>query len=91
VPVITLARNESRSRLRSGVLGQVGLDELIAGSEEAYLAKAVELANDISKISEYRNTLRPRLENSSLMNPGLVTASLEGAYRDMWRKWCETR
>lgn len=91
VPVITLAKNESRSRMSSGVLGQVGLDELITSSEEAYIAKAVDLANDIIKISEYRNTLRPRLEKSSLMNPGSLTASLEAAYRDMWRLWCESR
>ena len=91
VPVITLANNESRSRMSSGVLAQSGLADLIAESEESFIEKAKSLAEDIPRLNEYRKSLRQMLKDSSLINPVVITGALEDAYREMWKKWCATR
>ena len=47
-----------RGRLASGILKQMGLSELIAHTEEEYVAVAVKLIQD----TEYRDNVRRRIE-----------------------------
>jgi predicted O-linked N-acetylglucosamine transferase (SPINDLY family) len=42
--------------------------ELIAADTEEYIAKAVELANDFSRIDNYKKTLRNKLLESKFLN-----------------------
>jgi predicted O-linked N-acetylglucosamine transferase (SPINDLY family) len=49
-----------RGRLASGILKQMGLSELIAHTEEDYVALAVKLARD----AEYREHIRSRIAAS---------------------------
>jgi len=49
-----------RGRLASGILKRMGLPELVARSEEDYVALAVKLARD----TEYRKHVRERIEAS---------------------------
>ena len=49
-----------RGRLASGILRRMGLSELIARSEEDYVALAVRLVRD----HEYREHIRERIEAS---------------------------
>lgn len=49
-----------RGRLASGILKRMGLSELVAESEEDYVALAVELAQDAA----YRRHIRERIERS---------------------------
>ncbi len=46
-----------RGRLASGILKRMGLPELVAASEDDYVALAIRLARDVA----YRNDVRERM------------------------------
>ena len=58
LPIVAREGRFLRGRLASGVLRHLGLDELVAGSDEAYVELAVTLAAD----RERRQALRKRIE-----------------------------
>jgi len=89
VPVITLVGDHAVSRLCAAHLARVGLDEFIAHSEDEYVQCAVKFANDLPKLDEVRQSLRARM-NAPACQPATITRHLEAAYRDMWRKWCQS-
>jgi protein O-GlcNAc transferase len=87
-PVVTLAGETHVSRVSASLLIHLGLDELVAGSEAEYVAKAVALAREPERIALLRLTLRDRLSTSPMLDSRLFTRSVEEAYRAMWREWC---
>jgi predicted O-linked N-acetylglucosamine transferase (SPINDLY family) len=91
VPVVMLAGNSYASRFGGSVLRNVGLEGLIAGSVAEYQDKAVELAQDRTRLEHLRRTLRPTMADSPLVDSLGFTRHLEAAYRDMWEKWCATQ
>jgi predicted O-linked N-acetylglucosamine transferase (SPINDLY family) len=88
VPVITLAGQTHVSRVGVSLLSSVGLEDLIAESTEAYIQKAIDLANDLDRLQELRANLRSLMEAAPLTNATLITQSVEDAFRAMWQKWC---
>jgi protein O-GlcNAc transferase len=58
IPIVTREGRFLRGRLASGILKRMGLQELIVGSEEDYVALAVKLIRD----AEYRERTRRRIE-----------------------------
>lgn len=60
IPVVTREGRFLRGRLASGILKRMGLPELVAESEEDYIALAVRLAQDAA----YRKHIRERIEAS---------------------------
>jgi predicted O-linked N-acetylglucosamine transferase (SPINDLY family) len=66
----------------------LGLPELVASNPEQYVHVAAELAQDLSRLSELRATLRDRMGASPLMNAPRFARNVEAAYREMWRRWC---
>lgn len=91
VPVVMLAGNSYASRFGGSVLRNVGLESLIAGSVEEYQDKAVELAEDRTRLEQLRQTLRPTMADSPLVDHRGFTRRLEAAYREMWETWCATQ
>jgi predicted O-linked N-acetylglucosamine transferase (SPINDLY family) len=87
VPYITLAGRPSVGRLGSSVLQGAGHPEWIAGSEEEYVDKAVELANDLERLAAHRTSLRTEMENSPLLDEAGFARKVEAAYREMFGKW----
>jgi protein O-GlcNAc transferase len=87
-PVITLAGNTHASRVGMSLLTNIGLPELVATTSEEYLAIAVNLANDLTRLRSLRESLRDRMKKSTLMNTERFTANLESCYREMWRNYC---
>jgi protein O-GlcNAc transferase len=69
----------------------LGLPELIASSEDEFVAKAVALARDPERLSQLRAAMRPRLENSLLTDAPRFARSLESAYRTAWQRYCANR
>ncbi len=57
LPIVTREGRFLRGRLASGILRRMGLPELVAQSEEAYVELAVRLARD----AEYREHIRSRI------------------------------
>jgi predicted O-linked N-acetylglucosamine transferase (SPINDLY family) len=70
------------------ILRHAGFGEWIAGSREEYVAKAAELAGDVARVAEVRESMRERLRGSVLMDRRRFGISLEGALRRMWQAWC---
>jgi predicted O-linked N-acetylglucosamine transferase (SPINDLY family) len=57
LPIVTREGRFLRGRLASGILRRMGLPELVAQSQEAYVELAVRLARD----AEYREHIRGRI------------------------------
>jgi predicted O-linked N-acetylglucosamine transferase (SPINDLY family) len=87
VPVITLAGPTHVARVGASILGGAGLPELVAGSEEQYVQKALELARDAGRLRALRSTMRDRLLNSPLLDAQGFARSVENAYAAMWDRW----
>jgi predicted O-linked N-acetylglucosamine transferase (SPINDLY family) len=88
VPIVSLAGRLPVSRAGLSILGNLGLRNLVASTEEAYIEIATTLARDRPALAELRRTLRSRLENSVLMDAPRFTRNIETAYRTVWQRWC---
>ena len=89
VPVVTLAGETAIGRGGVSILSNVGLGEMIAGTREEYVRKAVALAGDAARLAELRGTLRGRMEKSALMDATRFAGNMERIYRQMWKAWCK--
>jgi protein O-GlcNAc transferase len=91
VPVITLPGDTMVSRWSASMLRALRLDDLVASSEEAYVAIAEALAGDPARLSDLRGTLRDRLAASSLCDGRRRARQVERLYRAVWRRFCHDR
>ena len=89
VPTVTLAGDKYVSRMASGILNVIGLDELVADGEPKYVELAKSLAAAPEQIVTYRKTLRDRTATSSLTDQKRFVAAMEDAIRHMWCNWCD--
>lgn len=89
VPVVTRTGKAHASRVGASLLTAIGLQDLIADSDPAYLEKAIALANDASRLQELRQTLRARMKASPLMDETGFTLALEQTYKTIWEDWCK--
>lgn len=89
VPVISLAGEHVVSRIGVAMLSRIGMSEFITHSEEEYLQRAIQLAQDLPGLNRIRQTLRARMSGDGC-KPEAVTRQLEAAYREIWQKWCAT-
>jgi predicted O-linked N-acetylglucosamine transferase (SPINDLY family) len=90
VPVVSLAGAPPASRAGLSILGNLGLPELTAFSEDDYVRIASDLAGDPARLADLRRTLRSRMEASVLMDAPRFARNIESVYRVMWRSWCAT-
>jgi len=91
VPVITLRGDRFAGRVGESILTTMGLDEFVVNTEEDYITRAAALADDLNALSVLRATLREKMLDSPLCDGAAFTASLQDAYRHMWRTWCRTQ
>jgi len=89
VPVVTLAGNSAMARSGVMILSAVGMPELIAGSEDEYVAIAARLADEPRRLAELRAGLRERYRTSPLYAAEPFTRRLEEAYDAMWLTYCD--
>jgi len=90
VPVVTLLGDRHVGRVGASIMHQIGLEEFVASSIENYVQLAAAIARDQERLAGMRKSLRQRLLESKLMDKRLFTKTLESAYRQMWRKYCES-
>lgn len=88
VPVVTLAGQTHAARVGVSILSRMHLPYLIANTPEEYVRIAVDLAADLSKLTELRQTMRKRMEDHGLLDAATITRDLESEYRHMWRRYC---
>lgn len=86
VPVISLAGVMGASRQGVRFLRTLGLDDLLAGSPDRYVAIAAGLASDRSVAAAHRSTLRDRMVRSPLWDAQRLARNLESIYQDMWER-----
>jgi len=91
VPVVSLASDRPAGRIGRSILEAVGLGELAAATEEAFLAAAGALARDTQRRRALRGALRDRLRASPLCDAAGFARAMEEAYRQAWRQWCADR
>ncbi|MDR1350609.1 MAG: tetratricopeptide repeat protein [Zoogloeaceae bacterium] len=89
-PFVTWPGDALASRMGRIILKNVGLDELIAETPEAYVDIAVALSRDLPRLKALRANLRERMQASPLMDAPRMARSLEQAFRGMWRRWVES-
>jgi protein O-GlcNAc transferase len=89
VPVVTLAGRRFAARGGMAHLSHVGLGELVATDGRRYVAAAVGLAGNVSRLRELRRELRGRVAASPLCDARAYASAVEAAYRAMWRAWNE--
>lgn len=91
VPVVTLPGDTMVSRWSASMLRTLKLDDLVAGSEDAYVESAAALAGDPARLSALRVGLRGRLAASPLCDGRRRARQMERLYRAVWRRWCAGR
>lgn len=79
VPVIGLEGDNIHQRVCSAILRNLGCPELVATSPVDFVAKSVELAQDLPRLSEYRSTLRQRMRESVLCDSRVFAANFQEA------------
>ena len=90
VPVLSLAGQTAVSRAGRSILTTIGLPDLVAGNVDAYVQLATTLAADRPRLLGLRQTLRPRMQSSPLMNAPAFARDVESAFRLMWSHWCQS-
>jgi len=91
VPVVTLAGDMHIARVGASLLTNVGLESLVAQSEDEFVEIATRLAKDPAALAAVRTGLRGKLQASPLMNQRQFAADFGNALRTMWRDWCATQ
>ena len=88
VPVITLVGNTIAGRIGASALHAIGLDDLIAESEDAYIELALDRGRDAAFITEMRANLRSRVAGAPVGDAAQYVAAVEALYREIWGEWC---
>jgi predicted O-linked N-acetylglucosamine transferase (SPINDLY family) len=89
VPVITLAGDRHASRVGVSLLNAVGHSELVAKTDDDYIAIAKALASDIARLGRLRTSLRSEMFSSPLMRHDEQAVNFGSAIRACWRNFCE--
>lgn len=89
VPVVTLAGVQHAGRVGVSLLQQVGLDGLIARTEQDYTDIAVATAGELERLAQLRRSLRSRMAASRLCDRAGFMRVVEETYRTLWKHWCE--
>lgn len=87
VPVVTLAGEQRAGRVGLSFLNTIGLDDLVAGTEEEYVAIAADLADDTGRLRDLRDTMRDRMSASPLCDYAGFAENFQQALRGAWRAW----
>lgn len=88
VPVVSLVGDRHAARVGKTLLHNVGLDDLAAPDEDAYVATAVALANDPARLAWVRASLRDRVLKGPLGDQAAYAERLRRALRAAWTQRC---
>ena len=83
VPVITKMGQSFPSRIAGSLLTVLGLEELIAGTNEEYIALAINLAKHPKKLGMLKNRVNECIQVGPLFDTQAFVDSLENAYSIM--------
>ncbi|KAL2250806.1 probable UDP-N-acetylglucosamine--peptide N-acetylglucosaminyltransferase SPINDLY [Sesamum indicum] len=89
VPCVTMGGSVHAHNVGVSLLKTVGLSNLVAKNEDEYVEMALQLASDITALSNLRMKLRDLMIKSPLCDGSEFTQHLESAYRNMWWRYCK--
>lgn len=84
LPLLTCTGDTNASRLGASLCAAAGLHSLICNSPDAYVQKAVHLAQHREELRSLRQHLSANRDTFPLFDPAAFARSLEEAYRQMW-------
>ena len=90
VPVMTLAGHTTVSRVGVAVMAGAGLPEFVTSTEDEYVERTLELARDLPRLNQVRQTARDRMNGRPGSDPEDFTRRLEHEYRSVWTRWCNS-
>lgn len=87
VPVVSFAGDRHAARAGASVMVHAGLAELVADTYEGYVACAIALARDHSRLADLRTSLRERLRASPLCDQRGFARGVEQAFAAIWKEY----
>jgi predicted O-linked N-acetylglucosamine transferase (SPINDLY family) len=88
VPVVSQTGDRHAARVGLSILTALGHAEWAAENEDAYIEKAVTLAQDRALRCQLRESLRSEVANSILCDHAGQAVRFETALRQAWSEWC---
>ena len=88
LPVLTLCGRSFASRVGASLLHAVGLPELIAGTQQQYEDKAIELASHPALLDSIRERLSINRQSAAVFNGRQFAKDVESAYLAMHERHC---
>ncbi|XP_022963007.1 probable UDP-N-acetylglucosamine--peptide N-acetylglucosaminyltransferase SPINDLY [Cucurbita moschata] len=89
VPCVTMAGSVHAHNVGVSLLTNVGLRHLVAKNEEEYVKLALQLASDVTALSNLRMSLRNFMAKSPVCDGPNFILGLESTYRKIWHRYCE--
>jgi protein O-GlcNAc transferase len=84
VPVVSITGTTAVGRGGLSILRNIGLPELVASSEDEFVATAANLAGDLARLESLRRSLRERMCASVLMDGVKFVRNFESILRSAW-------
>jgi predicted O-linked N-acetylglucosamine transferase (SPINDLY family) len=69
------------------ILRAVGLEDLVAGTPEAFVARALDITADLDRLDRLRAQVRPNFDQSPICDEAGFARTLERAYVQMFERW----
>ena len=89
LPVVTLAGTRHGARFGVSLLQNAGLGELAADSVQAYVERAVLLAQDRELLTALHASVQRMMRASPLMDGAGYVRSVEAAYETIWERYLD--
>lgn len=89
VPTLNLVGDRFLTRAGLSILTAAGVGEFALTSQQAFIAFASELANDLPRLALYREKLLHTFGATPLTDVSMFTRNFEYLLRDAWIKWCD--
>lgn len=90
VPVVSMTGRPPVGRFGASILGSLKLDDWVTNDIDAYVARAIMAASNVSNLEKLRSELRRRFIASPIGSDAEGLArEIEAAYRSLWIDYCK--
>ena len=86
IPVLTMLGYNFNSRCGSSILKNANLDQLISKNPEDYIVKALELSNNIDKLSTLRRDIFDRILNTPLFDTKKFASNFGSSLLEIYKR-----